>query len=92
MTEASNDAYAEFRRQMLSQVNTNKSKRKIIDENGNSRPNSANCDSDYGTVHGNFIIYSFVLLEDYFDQLLVNRSQWTIATCLKRLTFAEPFL
>ena len=50
---------------MLSQVNTNKSKRKIIDENGNSRPNSVNCDSDYGTVHGNFIIDSFFLLEDF---------------------------
>jgi hypothetical protein len=64
MTQASNDAYTEFRRQMLSQVNTNKSKRKIIDENGNSQPNSVNCDSDYGTVHGNFIIYSFVLVKE----------------------------
>ncbi|KAK4014828.1 G-box-binding factor 3 [Daphnia magna] len=52
MTQASNDAYAEFRRQMLSQVNATKSKRKSINENGNSRPNSVNGDSDDNTIHG----------------------------------------
>jgi hypothetical protein len=56
MTQASNDAYAEFRRQMLSQVNATKSKRKSINENGNSRPSSVNGDSDDGTVHGNLHI------------------------------------
>lgn len=55
MTQASNDAYAEFRRQMLSQVNATKSKRKSINENGSSRPNSVTGDSDDNiTVHGNF--------------------------------------
>ena len=56
MTQASNDAYAEFRRQMLSQVNATKSKRKSsisIDHpagggggGGNSRPCSVAGDSD----------------------------------------------
>jgi hypothetical protein len=43
MTQASNDAYAEFRRQMLSQVNASKAKRK---SNSNSRPNSVNEDDN----------------------------------------------
>ena len=53
MTQASNDAYAEFRRQMLSQVNATKSKRKTSISNGgnsslngNSRPNSVTGDED----------------------------------------------
>ena len=52
MTQASNDAYAEFRRQMLSQVNATKTKRKSINENGGSRPGSVAGDSDDNTVHG----------------------------------------
>lgn len=42
ITTASNEAYAEFRRQMLSQVNATKTKRKT-----NSRPNSVNEDDGH---------------------------------------------
>lgn len=48
MTQASNEAYAEFRRQMLSQVNATKSKRKSSingNTSGSSRPNSVTGDN-----------------------------------------------
>lgn len=49
----SNDAYAEFRRQMLSQVQAAKSKRKSANANGNSRPNSVSGnDDDNNSLHG----------------------------------------
>ena len=52
----SNDAYAEFRRQMLSQVQAAKSKRKSANANGNSRPNSVSGnDDDNNSLHGNSV-------------------------------------
>ena len=47
ITQASNEAYAEFRRQMLSQVNATKTKRK----GSNSRPNSVTDDDSHCHSH-----------------------------------------
>ena len=63
MTQASNDAYAEFRRQMLSQVNATKGKRKSsLSGNGSSRPGSVtgddedmnNSDMHHGIIETNY--------------------------------------
>jgi len=68
MTQASNDAYAEFRRQMLSQVNATKGKRKSsLSGNGSSRPGSVtgddedmnNSDMHHGIIETNYHIESF---------------------------------
>ncbi len=76
MTQASNDAYAEFRRQMLSQVNATKSKRKSINENG-SRPNSVTGDSDDNTVHGKqFKKFRFNLVRLIHRIILMNCRKW----------------
>lgn len=68
LTQASNDAYAEFRRQMLSQVNATKSKRKNSISNGgnnsingNSRPNSVTGDDDMD-MNGTSFFHLLVLL------------------------------
>lgn len=67
MTQASNDAYTEFRRQMLAQVNATKGKRKSsLSGNGSSRPGSVTGDdedmphSDNHHHHGMFL--SFLLI------------------------------
>jgi len=49
ITTASNEAYAEFRRQMLSQVNAAKSKRKSSNANS-PRPNSVTDDESVCTL------------------------------------------